>query len=783
MRRLALILILLLLVPPALGEGDQKLEVKFGERPQLNLLEPIADLLSGPIWFRLKSPNALREELTQPGLLAPPSPVLQAAPAALLPYREPSPAFSRTIIVSYDLGRFPFQVEPSIAVNPTFPDNVIVAAIDYQFFGLVAYRSIDGGLTWEGPRVVRPLFEDFGTADPIVRFNRTGTAYYAYMSIGTKPLLVANLVVIAEISKIVVSLSTDGGVTWTLPVVAAEGNVTYTKDGFATGENVIIRFLDKPWMAIGPDPENPDRDNIYITYTEFLLRYPVFPFYPFIGAPLVEVTIKLVASKDGGQTWSEPVAVSPTYKSILGELYRPVVQGSMPTVAPDGTLYVGYYDSLDDGPWRGEFALMVARSTDGGASFGQPVEAARMPEMDFWLRPTLFRAWSSMFAYMDTGPNGEVYLVFGARPPDKPQDEGDIYLVRSLDQGRRWSKPVRVNDDPTFRGQFFPNIAVSRNGTIHIMWGDKRDDPFDVKYHIYYARSTDGGKSFDFNARVSDFPSNSLQGFPEFIGDYFDIAVEGEGVYLVWVDTRVGIRGVANEDIAFARVKPVANPSIFISPPSGPAGEMVTIMGFNFAPNREVFIDIDGVVVSSLVTNEEGRFTTTLFLPVAGEGAHTIRAIDVTGNLAEASVYTEFGFNTLQEQFDRVVKELGGDIAVINKTLGQVLEELAKPVGSGMSEAPREQGSETPEMAETTPPPDTLSELESRLKAVETAGQQLGSRIDQLGDKIGRLEGVVSQEVAQLSSLVWTLAAIAIAALVASVLTLLFQLKRARVAR
>ena len=41
------------------------------------------------------------------------------------------------------------------------------------------------------------------------------------------------------------------------------------------------------------------------------------------------------------------------------------------------------------------------------------------------------------------------YLIFGAKTEGKPTDDGDIYFVKSLDSGRTFSKPERLNTDKT----------------------------------------------------------------------------------------------------------------------------------------------------------------------------------------------------------------------------------------------------------------------------------------------------------------------------------------------
>jgi hypothetical protein len=52
-----------------------------------------------------------------------------------------------------------------------------------------------------------------------------------------------------------------------------------------------------------------------------------------------------------------------------------------------------------------------------------------------------------------------------------------------------------VNDDDGSALQFFPAIDVDPDGVVHVMWGDMRDDPSQIRYHIYYTRSEDQGET------------------------------------------------------------------------------------------------------------------------------------------------------------------------------------------------------------------------------------------------------------------------------------------------
>lgn len=729
-----LFLISLNLFIPALGQEGG--EIVIGH--EKSLLMPIADFVSGRAWLNLKGMDPIHAASQYKEYAA----QLPGVGPVLIPFREPTAKFSRNIIVSYPLGRYPYQTEPCMAVNPTNPDNILIGLDDYNFYGDAIYVSVDGGETWEGPIAMKVFMRDEWGGNPTLAFSRDGDAYFAQMSIGYRWVRVANLALTAEVASIVVYKSTDGGLTWSDPVIAALGKPLTSR------ETVDLKFLDRPWMAIGPDPEDPSRDNIYVTYTEFALRYPILKEYPYVGAPLVEITIKLVRSTDGGSTFSRPVAVSPTYSYLAGEEYRRIVQGSQSAVAPDGKLYVSFYDALDDGPWKGLFAPTITYSTDGGLSFSRPVAMDYLSELDYWVPPTFFRAWPSMSPRIAVGPEGNVYAVVAANPPGP--DDSDIYFLSSLEGGRTWSRSKRINDDIVERDQVFQSIAVDGNGTIHVSFIDRRDDPADVRYHIYYTKSGDDGETWTPNSRVSDYPSNPNFGIPLFIGDFFTIAVSDKDVYIAWTDTRLGRIGSPNSCIAIARTRPVSSPSIYISPPSGSAGTDVVLMGFNFAPIREVYVELEGVIITTLRTDDDGRFTTRLFIPVSGEGAHTIKAMDVSGNVAEAMFYTEFGFDTIRGEFQ--------------KSLGEIRERLSS-IERGLTEAG------------TTENKTDIQRLEAETTKIKKDMQRLEAFLETFTAKLDGFERTVKVQISDMTTLLWVAVALAIVATMVSISTMVILMR------
>jgi hypothetical protein len=664
-----------------------------------DLLRPMGSLLSGRPWLMSEQldPGLARSPGLDPltriegGISAAGDVRTQAAGAgAPVPFREPGPAFSRNLLVTRDFGQAPIQTEPHIESNPEDPEHLVLGVIDYSFPSMSTYVSFDAGERWEGPFQVPYLVKDLVAAgDPVVAFDREGAVYLNYISIGIEEFNLGPIEVAAEVSSIAVARSDDDGFTWPQQVSAARSRVNtdgLETDRFGRLRGVVdLSFLDKPWMASGPHPEDPERESLYVTYTDFDISYEILYIgeIPNLLPTEMRTTIELVASEDGGQTWSDPVPVSPTVRRAFGQQGDDsgatgifgtlrVVQGSQPVVAPDGTVHVAWMDSTDDDSQEGVAEIHVAASTDGGETFGAPVVASVFNETEFRPRTAFFRFWASSFPQIAVGPEGELHVVYVGRPSDKPNDDGDVFITSSFDEGATWSRPKVLNDDDTEHVQFFPSVDVSPNGSVHVMWGDTRDSPNQARYHIYYTSSEDQGETFGFvneeldltagDTRVSDFASNPNYAFPSglFIGDYFSIDATDEGVGMAWADARLGEFGPMNQKIAFARMEAVASPEIFIQPPAGPAGQEVTLQGFDFQPDMGVFVQLGDSTISQLRTDLDGGFTARIFMPITSEGSQTITVFDESGNGASTSYFTEFGFGTIAEQLADLDDRLDG---------------------------------------------------------------------------------------------------------------------------
>ena len=591
------------------------------------------------------------------------------AAAALIPYRSPAANFSRNTLISRDYGLLTYQTEPHISVNPNDPNHLVVGMIDYNFPGVVTYTSFDGGVTWQGPFQPKiPQGMISGAGDPVTAFDREGNVYICQMAYSYEKFEVGGIYGYAAVASIVVSKSTDGGLTWQYAQIASPGEVYGFDYDVPEGEKprgeVYSYFVDKPWMTIGPSNTDPSKDVIYLTYTLFIEVYTLSYLDEVAALTVAEevAVIELVRSDDLNNSWTYPVAVSPyVFTAGRGGEADRLVHGSQPMVTSNGTLHVAYLDTWTDGSWEGDAEIWVATSTNKGQTFTRRV-AAHFKEMDYYPRSSSFRSWATMFPQTAVSPNDEIYIAYTAYPSSNTTDAGDVFVVSSTNNGTTYSLPAKVNDDITDNMQFFPSIDVGSDGRVHLMWGDFRDDPSEVSFNIYYSVSSDNGKTWQLNSRVTDYPSNPNKAFPygAFIGDYFSLAVSSTDVYMVWADSRLGEVTGYNQKIGFARQRAMPAPQLFLSPPSGTAGRDIIIQGSYFQPDTEIFISMGGVLLSTGLTDAVGNFMQTIYAPISGEGAREVVVADISGNVGVASFFTEFGFDTFQKGLNDLTEQIAG---------------------------------------------------------------------------------------------------------------------------
>jgi len=291
--------------------------------------------------------------------------------------------------------------------------------------------------------------------------------------------------------------------------------------------------IDRPNIAIDNSPASPHHGRIYLTWS----KLDASPF-----------EIELYYSDNQAASWTGPINVSHVNGS--GSVYA---QSSNPHVAADGTVYVGfqYYPNGT----KASAQNRIAKSTDGGATFSTSTVISAGPNLQGGLALsgdqrgyfavngscTVFRHRS--FAIINSDPTNSaiVYAVWAGGNLETAYTCGslsgvhsDILFSRSTDGGATWSAPLKVNDDPAGKDQYYPWMDVAPNGKIWIGWHDRRNDPSDFMHQWYVDSSKDGGLTFHTDRRVADVASLPSS----FIGDYAGLAAQNDVVLPMWWDSR-----------------------------------------------------------------------------------------------------------------------------------------------------------------------------------------------------------------------------------------------------
>jgi hypothetical protein len=399
------------------------------------------------------------------------------------------------------------EVEPSVAVNPINPANIVAAWqqdrwSDGGAHGLVTAVSFDTGRTWARatPAVSRCAGGSAATgadyeraSDPWVTFAPDGTAYLLSLSFSGATLASGSA------SAMLVTRSTDGGASWSAPVaLIADGSSFFNDKGSITADPADARYIYALWDRLTSGNAGP-------TY--------------------------FARSSDSGATWAaarsiyDPGAGNQTIGNILVGL-------------PGGMLLVAFTE-LDAAATATTGTLKVIRSTDHGDTWGAPIVVS--PE-----HPAGTHDPASGAAVRDGSDlpsiaidrSGVIYIVWQESSVSAGQQDG-IALSRSLDGGLTWTTPVRVNGSPTAPA-FIPSVRVRDDGVVGVTYYDFRNNtgaPGQLTTDYWLATSVDAMTWSDTHVKgpFSLLSAPVAEGL--FLGDYQALGASGSGFVPVFVTT------------------------------------------------------------------------------------------------------------------------------------------------------------------------------------------------------------------------------------------------------
>ena len=383
--------------------------------------------------------------------------------------------------------------EPSIAVNPLDPDNIIVTYMQTGGAGgaliyeqrtprvrdeviqtVQSCRYVvthDGGRTWRMKHVPTTDLVMPNCSDTYVLFDTKGVAY----------IMAGNYnLAFAVLDEVRVISSVDGGETWSEPGIAVRNTSNPGANPLKDiVDGKIKEFIDRYWLAI-----DDSTGTMYITAVQTWL--------PPVGTAARIGPI--VVSHDGGRTWSDQTLAAPVGSPHLGAAF--------------GEVAVAYVDP-------GSSNVVFAISSDEAQTFHRittPIESDASPQV-----------------VADPTRQGRFALM--------TMKGTDIVSSITNDSGATWSAGTVISQFGA-NTRFKPWISYSRNGVLGAGW---RTRYADERYDFWAAVSMDGGVTWEPAKRLST--EFSAPQHPIWVGgdDTSDVQFgPDDTLYASWGDWRTG---------------------------------------------------------------------------------------------------------------------------------------------------------------------------------------------------------------------------------------------------
>lgn len=327
--------------------------------------------------------------------------------------------------------------------------------------------STDNGSTWQSGFL--PSTTPYAT--PPGSYDRLSDPTVVYDA-AHKQWMIASLAVSAAGggspvgADVLVSLSSDGGLTWNAPVVVASANGG---------------FFDKDWITCDNTATSPYYGHCYL---EWDLAS---------SSDLVQMS----TSSDGGSTWNTAQATGDNATGL----------GGQPLVQPNGTVIVPFLSSS-------LFSSSIASftSTNGGASWNSSVTISS--ESDHQVAGS-FRTEPLPTAAMDA--NGTIYVVWQDCRFENGCGANDLVMSTSTD-GSAWSAVQRIPLDAVGSGvdHFIPGLGIdpaTSGSSAHLAltyyyYPNANCTASTCQLEVGFVSSLDGGTSWSAATTLTSTPMN-----------------------------------------------------------------------------------------------------------------------------------------------------------------------------------------------------------------------------------------------------------------------------------
>ena len=399
---------------------------------------------------------------------------------------------------------------PNYAVDPANPLHIVGAFMDLRTRRCGLIRSLDGGASWKildaaPANDTDPfcLVTSRNVFHAYVAFGRNSTLYYGLIGWDNQDKAVG-----AGNTSVLLGRSTDLGDSWQTTIVRNNRG----KSGNDTES-------DGPMNGLVVDSHSGSQDIVYIAYRRSLPGFTSPNSAP--GQPMVAI------STDGGRTFGDPATVvdgafstDDARNNLLNA--TTTVPGSTTTTAVPGSLAAQPNQAANFGGGNASIAI-DNKGTVYSAWGGSTANVTPSPPTSYFLSkstdhgktwtvtqisgPNYSNSGNQRLAWSSGGgPNGTLSLVAQGNDQIQIGSLSHIWYFKSTDGGKTWSKPKTLDDDDPAKlvSQVVPNVTAAPDGRIDVAWWDTRDDPGITSNDVYYTTSSDNGNTWSKNVRITD---------------------------------------------------------------------------------------------------------------------------------------------------------------------------------------------------------------------------------------------------------------------------------------
>jgi hypothetical protein len=330
--------------------------------------------------------------------------------------------------------------------------------------------------------------------------------------------------------------------------------------GFGCDLSNTQLFNDKEWIVTDNTPSSPFYGRTYLTWSNFAAASGAYQ-----SSAIFEAH-----SDDGGMHWTKAREISGSNPALCTfQVSGPAGQCdenqfSVPTIGPDGTVYVAFENEQNQALWesgeRFDDQYLLVKSTNGGLTWSSPTFVVGLEDgsRDYPINVAERQTLSGYQLRVNSAGNivasptdGKLYLVFsdnrnGTHDSATPVTNTDVFVMVSSNGGASWSGPTLV--DSGAGDQWFPWVDVNpTNGLIGILYNDRGSS----NGALYNASLAEGSPGSFAKTIVSTAPSNptqsrffrarvaGCQNCATFHGDYINIAYGSNGkASMTWTDMR-----------------------------------------------------------------------------------------------------------------------------------------------------------------------------------------------------------------------------------------------------